>query len=51
MSQEKHPIESWRQRVVIRILLLIAKLVAEDATLRHDLEALGNHISCGKDWL
>lgn len=42
-----HPIESWRLRVVIRILMIVAQLLADDAGTRKAVTDLSNHISVG----
>ena len=34
-----------RELLVIRILLLVARLVADDPGVRQDIQALANHIS------
>ena len=36
---------TWRQKTVIRILMLVAHLVSEDAETKKELQAVANHIS------
>ena len=36
---------TWRQKTVIRILMLVAHIVAEDADTKKELQAVANHIS------
>ena len=36
---------NWKQKIVVRILFLIAKMFSEEETLRKDLESLSNHIN------
>ena len=36
---------SWREGIVIRILLMVARMFADDLQLRQDIQALANHIS------
>lgn len=36
---------SWREKTVIRILLMVGKFMADEAWKR-DIESLSNHISC-----
>lgn len=43
----EHPIKSWRARCVIRILLLIAKMVSDDADIQREIGGLHAHISLG----
>lgn len=36
---------SWKDKIIIRILLLVAKMLSSDAKLSEDLQGLANHIS------
>ena len=36
---------NWRRLVVVRILLMIARMFTDDEKLRQELVTLGNHIS------
>jgi hypothetical protein len=36
---------SWKQKTVIRILLLVAKMVNDDEWLKEDIKHLSNHIT------
>lgn len=36
---------TWREKCVIRILLLVAKIISDDAVLADEIKALSNHIS------
>ncbi len=40
---------NWKQKTVVRILLLVAKLINEDDWMAEDLKSLANHVSAG-DW-
>ncbi|HEX3125013.1 MAG TPA: hypothetical protein VHQ21_17080, partial [Rhodanobacteraceae bacterium] len=39
---------SWKDKIVVRILLIIAKQFAETDELKKELQALANHISVGE---
>jgi hypothetical protein len=39
---------TWREKTVIRILLIIAGLLAEDAALSREIQALANHVAVYK---
>lgn len=36
---------TWREQFIARILLIIARMVADDPVLRDDLKNLANHAS------
>jgi hypothetical protein len=36
---------TWKQKTVVRILLMIARIISEDEALAADLQHLSNHIS------
>lgn len=38
---------TWKQKTVVRILILIAKIVSGDENLNKAIQELGNHISAG----
>ena len=38
---------NWRRLVVVRILLMIAKMFADDEKLRQEIVTLGNHVNFG----
>jgi len=38
---------TWRQKVVIRILLLVAQIIGQDKVLSEELQHLSAHISAG----
>jgi hypothetical protein len=40
---------NWKQKTVIRILLLIARIINGDEWLADEIKSLANHISAG-DW-
>lgn len=36
---------TWKEKTIVRILLLVARMLAEDSELREELQNLANHIS------
>lgn len=38
---------TWREKTVVQILILIAKMVSSDESVRKDLETLRIHVSLG----
>ena len=40
---------TWREQLVIRILLIIARMAADDPVIREDLKHLHNHIHVHKE--
>jgi hypothetical protein len=36
---------TWREQLVVRILLLIARMVTDDDVVSAELKALSNHVS------
>ncbi len=36
---------TWREKTVVKILLMVAKIVCEDDAVCQDIQALANHIS------
>ena len=38
---------NWREKLVCRILLMIASLASDNEKLSEDIRTLGNTISCG----
>jgi hypothetical protein len=47
MTTLNHPIASWRLRMVIKVLLLVAQLLAEDETHKKDVYHLACAIGTG----
>lgn len=37
---------TWRERTVVRILLIVARIVYKDPGLCEEIDKLANHISC-----
>ena len=46
MSNEESKKLTWRQRTMLRILLLVAKWLSEDAWLKTEIDHIDNHIGC-----
>lgn len=40
---------TWKQKTVIRILILVAKIINEDEWLKTELRMIDSHISIVKD--
>ena len=41
---------TFRERMVVAILLLVARMFADDTAIAHDIKTIANHISVhGKD--
>jgi len=38
---------TWREKTVIKILLLVAKIVADNTQLSDEIQTLANHIGAG----
>lgn len=38
---------TWREKTVLRILLLVAKTLSESLELKREIESLSNHIMYG----
>ena len=38
---------SWQTKTVVRILMLVASILADDEALKRELKNLANHISAG----
>lgn len=36
---------TWREKTIVRILLIIATMLAEDATLAQEIRNLSSHVS------
>jgi hypothetical protein len=50
LSSERRTKENemnWKQKTVVRILMIVARMVAEDEWLKDELKNLANHISIG----
>ena len=39
---------TWREQLLVRILLLIARMVADDPVIADDLKHLSNHVTTTK---
>lgn len=40
---------TWKQKLIAQILLLVARMVADDTWLTEELKKLATHISVSKD--
>jgi hypothetical protein len=40
---------NWREKVVIRILLLVARFVSQNEELNKEIQTLSNHIGYGEE--
>lgn len=40
---------NWKQKTIVRILLVVARIVNDDEWLAEELKTLSNHI-CHSDW-
>lgn len=40
---------TWREKLICHILLIIARMVADDPVVRDEVKYLSNHISVSKD--
>jgi len=40
---------TWRTKVVVRILLLVAQMLSEDSWLTSEIETIATHIEVGPD--
>lgn len=36
---------TWREKVVVALLLLVARMIADDTSLRAEIKSLATHIS------
>lgn len=47
LSQDRREAVSWQTKTVVRILMLVASILADDEALKRELKNLANHISAG----
>ena len=40
---------TWRTKVVVRILLLVARILSEDSWLTEEIETIATHVQVGPD--